>query len=105
VWIWVPKGGALAAVELGLGFSARQEKIRRYDGSSRRLVRVANKQINNRTFAEVVSTEPSRSFGQNIMGGVHRTWVIELAQGDSMRSVASRGEKVTFETGIEWVKI
>jgi hypothetical protein len=63
----------LVVVELGLGFPVRKEEIRRFCGSSRRVVRVADKQIDGRTFAEVVNMdvnmEPSRSFGQNNLEG------------------------------------
>jgi hypothetical protein len=37
-WLWVPRGDVLAAAELGLGFPARREEIRKFGWNSRRVV-------------------------------------------------------------------
>jgi hypothetical protein len=68
-WIWVPKGGALVAAKLGLGFPARREEIWRLGGRSRRVVRVVNKQVDDRSFAEVAAMDTTRGFGQGNLGG------------------------------------
>jgi hypothetical protein len=52
-----------------LGYPARREEIRRFGGSCRRVVRVASRQVDDRSFAEVVSMDTSRGFGQNNNGG------------------------------------
>jgi hypothetical protein len=59
----------LVAAELGLGFPVRREEIWRFGGRSRRVVRVANKQVDDRSFAEVAAMDTTRGFGQGNLGG------------------------------------
>jgi hypothetical protein len=52
-----------------LGHPVRREEIRRFGGSCRRVVRVASRQVDERSFVEVVSMDTSRGFGQSNNGG------------------------------------
>jgi hypothetical protein len=60
VWIWVKKGDALTATELGLGFPARREEVRRFGSWSRRVIRTTTKEVDGRTFAEVAAMDGGR---------------------------------------------
>jgi hypothetical protein len=48
-WIWVKKGEALAAADLGLGFPARRE-VRRFGSGSRRVTRTTPKKVDGWSF-------------------------------------------------------
>lgn len=55
-WVWVPKGRALVATDLGLGFQARSEEIKRFRGQAKKIVRIKkDRGTDNRLFVEVVS--------------------------------------------------
>jgi hypothetical protein len=69
-WLWVPRGGGLAAAELGLGFPARREEIQKFGWNSRRVVRVASKRVDDRTFAEVAAMDPGKGAGPRRQGGL-----------------------------------
>lgn len=66
----MPKGGALVAAENGLGFPSRREEIQRFDGSSKRVIRVASKTVDERSFAEVAVMNSGRSFNQGKQSGM-----------------------------------
>jgi hypothetical protein len=68
-WVWVKKGAALEAADLGLGFPARSEEIQRFGHKSRRVVRVRVSNIDERSFAEVVAMNTGRGRGQMQRGG------------------------------------
>jgi hypothetical protein len=59
-WVWVRKGAALEAAELGLGFPARREEIHKFRYKSRRVIRVSSRTTDERSFAEVVAMDPCR---------------------------------------------
>jgi hypothetical protein len=69
-WIWVKKGEALSAAELGLGFPARKEEIRRFGSASRRITRALPKWVDDRSFAEVAAMDAGRGRGQPKRGGM-----------------------------------
>jgi hypothetical protein len=69
-WLWVPRGEALVAVEHGLGFPARREEILRFEGNSRRVVRITSKQVDDRTFAEVAAMDTGRGAPPRRQGGM-----------------------------------
>jgi hypothetical protein len=70
VWLWVRKGEALTAADLGLGYPARREEIRRFGSFSRRVTRVEAKQTDGRSFAEVAAMDAGRGRGPMKRGGM-----------------------------------
>jgi hypothetical protein len=68
-WVWVKRGAALEAADLGLGFPARRDEIQRFGHRSRRVVRSRVSSTDNRSFAEVVAMNPGRGRGQMYRGG------------------------------------
>jgi hypothetical protein len=60
----------LAVAELGLGFPARREEILRFGWNSRRVVRIASKQVDDPTFAEVTTMDAGRGAGPRRQGGL-----------------------------------
>jgi hypothetical protein len=91
-WLWVPRGGALAAAELGLGFPARREEIQRFGGNNRRVVRVASKRVGDCTFAEV-AMDPGKGAGPRRQGG------LAAHQGD--RGGAARSSEEQISEGLD----
>jgi hypothetical protein len=69
-WIWVKKGEALSAAELGLGFPARKEEIWRFGSASRRITRALPKWVDDRSFAEVAAMDAGRGRGLPKRGGM-----------------------------------
>jgi hypothetical protein len=67
--VWVRKGAALEAADLGLGFPARREEIQNFGYKSRRVLRVTSRNTDERSFAEVVAMNPGRGRGQMQRGG------------------------------------
>jgi hypothetical protein len=70
VWIWVKKGEALAVADLGLGFPARREEVRRFGSGSRRVTRTTSKKVDGRSFVEVATMDIGRGRGQMRRGGM-----------------------------------
>jgi hypothetical protein len=79
----------LAAAELGLGFPARREEIQRFGWNSRRVVRVASKRVDDRTFAEVATMDPGKGAGLRRQGG------LASHQGDRGGSARSSEEQIS----------
>jgi hypothetical protein len=95
----VKKGEALSAAELGLGFPARKEEIRRFGRASRRITRALPKWVDDRSFAEVAAMDAGRGRGLPKRGGWDRARAIERLWGDSRKKEELITEKVI--TGIE----
>jgi hypothetical protein len=99
-WVWVRKGAALEAADLGLGFPARSEEIQRFGHRSRRVVRVRASNIDERSFAEVVAMNPGRGRGQMQRGGAAlrpggRGVQVDLVRTEALRSLRGRlGTKI-----------
>jgi hypothetical protein len=70
VWLWVPKGTTLVAVERGLGFPARREEIQRFGWKSKRVTKVTSKCVDGRSFTEVVAMNSGRGYNRGKQGGV-----------------------------------
>jgi hypothetical protein len=66
----VRKGTTLEVAELGLGYPARKDEIRKFRYKSRRVVRVAFMTTDERSFAEVAAMDPGRGRGQLKRGGM-----------------------------------
>lgn len=49
-WVWVTKGNALVAADLGFGYPARREEIARFRGAAGRIYRVKSGGIDKRSF-------------------------------------------------------
>jgi hypothetical protein len=104
-WLWVPRGGALAAAELGLGFLARREEIQRFGWNSRRVVRVASKRVDDRTFAEVATMDPGKGAGREGKAAWRLTRVIEVGRRDPVKSRSLKGLMGIFVVEEEEYKI
>jgi hypothetical protein len=68
-WVWVRKGAALEAADLGLGFPAKREEIQKFGYKSRRVVSVRASSTDERSFAKVVAMNPGCGRGQMQRGG------------------------------------
>jgi hypothetical protein len=66
----VRRGAALEAAKLGLGYPARKDEIHKFGYKSRRVVRVASRTTDERSFAEVAVMDPRRGQGQMKRGGM-----------------------------------
>lgn len=65
-WLRVPRGSALVAAELGLGYLAKKEEIKRFGSKAKRVVKI-NKRVDRdkRLFVEVVYGKMSWRDGQS----------------------------------------
>jgi hypothetical protein len=59
----VRRGAALEAAKLGLGYPARKDEIHKFGYKSRRVVRVASRTTDERSFAEVAAMDRQRDRG------------------------------------------
>jgi hypothetical protein len=84
-WVWVRKGATLEAGELGLGFPARKDEIHKFGYKSRRVVRVASRTTDERSFAEVATMDLGRGRGQLKRGGMAPRMGGRGGQGDQVR--------------------
>lgn len=60
----------LEAAKLGLGYPARKDEIHKFGYKSRRVVRVASRTTDERSFAEVAAMDRRRDRGQMKRGGM-----------------------------------
>jgi hypothetical protein len=95
----VKKGEALSAAELGLGFPARKEEIRRFGSVSRRITRALPKWFTTGPSRKWRPCMPEEEEAYRREGGWDRARAIERLQGDSRKKEELTTVKVI--TGIE----